>query len=70
MLGLVEFEKCAIFLFFLLRGDLPLGLVEFEKCAIFYSPEKKLTDKLGLVEFEKCAIFSLFGSYPIRGWGL
>ena len=35
MLGLVEFEKGAIFVNVFRHGHSPLGLVEFEKGAIF-----------------------------------
>ena len=35
-LGLVEFEKCAIFKDYQVCAMGQLGLVEFEKCAIFF----------------------------------
>ena len=59
MLGLVEFEKYAIFALISSVLYFSLGLVEFEKYAILLSTSSSTSCLLGLVEFEKYAILHL-----------
>ena len=70
LLGLVEFEKCAILILNIDSGRKQLGLVEFEKCAIFKENTDYQPMVLGLVEFEKCAIFGAAAKIRLNCWGL